>query len=265
MPTVLSRAPAATLSAVALWERVVAYSNRVGERILHGINRLIARASVLPEQPFYDPAGFPWVRDLEANWKVMRRELDDVLAYHSDLPNFQDISTDQASLTDDDRWKTYFFYGYGFKSEPNCARCPETTRLVEQIPGMETAMFSILSAGKHLPPHTGPYKGVLRYHLGLLIPEPEDQLGIRVGGEVAHWSEGESLVFDDTFEHSAWNDTDSTRVVLFLDVVREIRGPMKTFNQLVIKAIGYSPFIQDARRRHEAWERRFERMRGGGS
>src|SRR6476660_2246303 len=154
MPTVLSRASAATLSAVALWDRVVAFSNRVGERILHGINRLIARASVLPEQPFYDPADFPWVRDLEANWKVMRRELDDVLAYHSELPNFQDISTDQASLTDDDRWKTYFFYGYGFKSEPNCARCPETTRLVEQIPGMETAMFSILSAGKHLPPHT---------------------------------------------------------------------------------------------------------------
>jgi len=53
--------------------------------------------------------------------------------------------------------------------------------------------------------------------------------------------------------------------VLFLDVVREIRGPMKTFNQLVIKAIGYSPFIQDARRRHEAWERRFDRMRGTAS
>ena len=166
MTPVLSHASAATLPAVQLWDRVVLFSNRVGERILHAINRLIARASVLPEQPFYDPAGFPWVHDLEANWKVIRRELDDVLAYHSDLPNFQDISTDQASLTDDDRWKTYFFYGYGFKSEPNCARCPETTRLVESVPGMETAMFSILSAGKHLPPHTGPYKGVLRYHLG---------------------------------------------------------------------------------------------------
>ena len=203
-----------------LWDRFVAYSNLVGDRLLRAINRLIARASVLPEQPFYEPADFPWVHDLEANWKVIRRELDDVLAYHADLPNFQDISTDQASLTDDDRWKTYFFYGYGFKSEPNCRRCPETTRLVENVPGMETAMFSILSPGKHIPPHHGPYKGVLRYHLGLLIPEPEDQLGIRVGGQVAHWSEGESLVFDDTFEHSAWNDTDATRVVLFLDVVR---------------------------------------------
>jgi aspartyl/asparaginyl beta-hydroxylase (cupin superfamily) len=265
MSLVLSHALAATLSLVRLWDRFVTYSNLVGDRILRAINRLIARASVLPERPFYEPADFPWVHELEANWKVIRRELDDVLAYHADLPNFQDISTDQASLTDDDRWKTYFFYGYGFKSEPNCLRCPETTRLVERVPGMETAMFSILSPGKHIPPHHGPYKGVLRYHLGLLIPEPEDQLGISVGGQVAHWSEGESLVFDDTFEHAAWNDTESTRVVLFLDVVRDLRGPMKAFNQFMIKAIGYSPFIQDAKRRHEAWERRFDRMRAGGS
>jgi ornithine lipid ester-linked acyl 2-hydroxylase len=246
--------------AVRLRDRVVLLSNRAGEALLRVINRLIARASVLPEQPFYDPAGFPWVRDLEANWKVMRRELDEVLTYHQDLPNFQDISTDQAMLTDDDRWKTYFFYGYGFKSEPNCARCPETTRILERIPGMQTAMFSILSPRKHIPPHNSPYKGVLRYHLGLLVPEPEDQLGISVGGQVAEWREGESLVFDDTFEHFVWNDTDGTRVVLFLDVVRELRGPMRAFNSFMIKAIGFSPFIQDARRRHEAWERRFERL-----
>jgi beta-hydroxylase len=248
----------------APWDRVVTASNWVGDRILRVINRLIARASVLPEQPFYDPADFPWVRELEANWKLIRRELDDVLAYHDDLPNFQDISTDQLNLTDDDRWKTYFFYGYGFRSDANCERCPETTRLVERVPGMQTAMFSILSPGKHIPPHDGPYKGVLRYHLGLLVPEPEERVGIRVGGQAATWTEGESLVFDDTFVHEAWNDTDGTRVVLFLDVVRELRGPMKTVNALVIKAIGYSPFIQDARRRHEAWERRFERIRGGG-
>jgi beta-hydroxylase len=244
------------------WDQVVAASNWVGDRLLRVVNRLIARQSVLPEQPFYDPNDFPWVHELEANWKVIRRELDDVLAYHDALPNFQDISTDQLTLTDDDRWKTYFFYGYGFRSDANCRRCPETTRLVEAVPGMQTAMFSILAPGKHIPPHDGPYKGVLRYHLGLLVPEPEERVGIRVGGREAHWTEGESLVFDDTFEHSAWNDTDSTRVVLFLDVVRELREPMKTVNRLVIKLIGYSPFIQDARRRHEAWERRFDQIRG---
>ena len=124
-------------------------------------------------------------------------------------------------------------------------------------------MFSILAPGKHIPPHTGPYKGVLRYHLGLL--------SARARGSARHprrrprsrtGREGESLVFDDTYEHEAWNDTDETRVVLFLDVVRGPCGPMKTFNAVVIKAIGYSPFIQDAKRRHQAWEERFAREAG---
>jgi beta-hydroxylase len=239
------------------WDRTVEVSNQVGDRILKRVNRAIARQSLLPDQPFYDPANFAWVREVEDNWKSIRAELDDVLARRDALPNFQDISTDQYNLTDDDRWKTYFFWGYGFRSDANCSRCPQTTRLVEGIPGMQTAMFSILAPHKRIPPHDGPYKGVLRYHLGLLVPDAGERVGIKVGGQVAHWEEGRSLVFDDTFEHEAWNDSDETRVVLFVDVVRPLREPMKTFNALMIKAIGYSPFIQDAKRRHEAWERRF--------
>jgi beta-hydroxylase len=240
-----------------LWDRLVTASNTIGDRALRVVNRLIARASVLPDQPFYDAADFAWVAPIEADWKLVRAELETVLARRDELPNFQDISTDQYHLTDDDQWKTYFFYGYGFRSDANCARCPETTRLVEAIPGMTTAMFSIFGPGKHVPPHDGPYKGVLRYHLGLLVPDPADQVGIRVGGQVAHWHEGESLVFDDTYTHEAWNDTDGTRVVLFLDVIRELRGPMAAVNRGLIKVIGWSPFIQDAKRRHLAWERRF--------
>jgi aspartyl/asparaginyl beta-hydroxylase (cupin superfamily) len=244
------------------WDRFVLLSNQVGDRLLKLIDRLIARASLVPNQPFFDPVDFAWTAELEAGFPAIRAELDRVLERRDDLPNFQDISTDQYTLTDDDRWKTYFFYGYGFRSDPNCARCPETTRLVERIPGMQTAMFSILAPHKRIPPHDGPYKGVLRYHLGLLIPDAPDRVGISVGGEIAHWQEGKSLVFDDTFVHAAWNDTDETRVVLFVDFVRPLRQPVKALNQLVIKAIGFSPFIQDARRRHEDWERRFERLRG---
>ena len=208
-----------------------------------------------PLQPFYDPGDFPWVAPLEANWKAIRAELDRLLAHRDALPNFQDISTDQYNLTDDDKWKTYFFYGYGFRSDANCARCPATTRLIESIPGMETAMFSILAPGKRIPPHDGPYKGVLRYHLGLVVPEGPGPVGIRVGGQEATWAEGRSLVFDDTYEHEAWNDTDETRVVLFVDFVRPLREPMRTANAAMIKMIGWSPFIQDAKRRHREWER----------
>jgi beta-hydroxylase len=246
---------------VSLWDRAVALSNWVGDRILRVVNRLIARSSILPEQPFYDPAQFPWVHELEANWKVIRRELDDVLAYHDDLPNFQDISTDQLHLTDDDRWKTFFFYGYGFKAGKNVERCPRTAQLVESIPGMKTAMFSILSPHKHIPAHGGPYKGVLRYHLALKVPGPPGACRIRVGDEIREWEEGKSLGFDDVFEHEAWNDSDGTRVVLFVDFVRPLRPPASWLNEVMIKAIGISPFVLDARARHNDWEKRFERLR----
>ncbi|MBV8431841.1 MAG: aspartyl/asparaginyl beta-hydroxylase domain-containing protein, partial [Solirubrobacterales bacterium] len=189
-----------------------------GAAMLRGFERYVVRSSLVPTTPFLDPADFPWIAPLEAHWEDIRAELDRVLERRDDLPNFQDISTDQATITDDDRWKTFFLFGYGFRSDANCNRCPRTAQLLEAIPGMTTAMFSILSPGKHIGAHRGPYRGVLRYHLGLRIPSPASAAGISVGGEVRHWEEGKSLVFDDGYEHFAWNDTDGLRAVLFVDV-----------------------------------------------
>lgn len=242
-------------------ERSLQVVLEVGARLLRLLERLIIRSSLVPTTPFLPTEDFPWVRELEAGWDLIRKELDEVLVRHEELPNFQDISTDQATITDDDRWKTFFLYGYGFRADTNCARCPETARLVAAVPGMTTAFFSILSPHKHIGAHRGPYKGVLRYHLALKIPEPASACGIDVGGQVARWQEGRSLVFDDSYEHFAWNDTDDIRVVLFMDVIRPLRFPVSLLNRLVIKAIAFSPFIQDAKARHRAWEERFEARR----
>ena len=65
------------------------------------------------------------------------------------------------------------------------------------------------------------------------------------------------MIFDDTFNHEVWNDTDETRVVLFVDVLRPLPEPESTINRLIIKAIGFSPFVLDAKRNQEAWEKRF--------
>lgn len=246
-----------------VWERADEVVVNVGSRALSGVERLIARTSLVEDRPFLATSDLPWVGDLEAGWSAIRAELDQMLEWQADLPNFQDISADQATITDDDRWKTFILYGYGFRSEANCARCPETARLVARVPGMTTALFSILAPHKHIGEHRGPYKGVLRYHLGLRIPEPADSCGIRVGDEVAHWQEGKSLLFDDTYQHEAWNDTDGVRVVLFMDVVRPLRPPAKQLNQAVIKAIAWSPYVQNAKRKEEAWEQRFEQLRSG--
>jgi ornithine lipid ester-linked acyl 2-hydroxylase len=242
-------------------ERIVGASVLVGERILWRIEKLIGRGSLVGEATFFEADDFAWTRRIEHGWPQIRNELDRVLEDRELLPNFQDISIDQASITNDDKWKTYFLYGYGFRSQANCARCPETARLCAEIPGMKTAFFSILSAGKHIDAHRGPYKGVLRYHLGLMIPEPADGCGIRVGDDVRHWSEGGSLIFDDTYDHEAWNGTDDVRVVLFVDFVRPLRFPASLVNRLVLAAIAWSPFVGDAKRRQNDWEQRFESLK----
>ena len=242
--------------------RVLEVANQVGARLLHALERFVLRSSLVPTTPFLPVDTLDWIPALEAQWPVIRAELDEVLSYRDDLPNFQDISVDQASITNDDGWKTFFFFGYGFRSGANCSRCPRTAALLDGIPGLTTAFFSILSPHKKIGAHRGPWRGVLRYHLALKVPSPASAAGIAVGGEVAHWEEGRSLLFDDGYEHEAWNDTDGVRVVLFVDVLRPLRPPADQINRGLIWAIGRSPYIKDARDRHEAWEQRFAGLRG---
>jgi beta-hydroxylase len=229
-----------------------------GEMWVRKLEDHIAKKSLVPNTTFFDPDRFSWVESLEANWRTIRQELDAVLQQVDRLPNFQDISVDQLSITQDDRWKTYFFYAYGYKAQKNCDRCPETMRLIEQIPGMKTAFFSILLPHKHIPEHRGPYKGLLRYHLALKVPSVDRGCGIQVGNDIRYWQEGKSLIFDDTFPHKAWNDTDDIRVILFLDFVRPMQFPFSILNRIMIQLIAWSPYVQSGKANFLEWEGRLE-------
>ena len=235
----------------------------LGRRIIRGVDSLYARASIHGDHPFFHKDEFPWVPAIEGGWRDVRAELDALMPYTAEMPNFQDISKHQRKLSQDDGWKTFFFYAYGMRGKANCERCPKTDALLATIPGMKTAFFSILAPGKHLPPHRGPYKGVLRLHLALIVPEPTEKCGIRVADETRHWAEGEVMIFDDAFDHEAWNDTAETRVVLFVDMVRPMRFPASALNRLLIWAIAVSPFVLGARGNYLAWERRFEKVING--
>ncbi|RYG29937.1 MAG: aspartyl/asparaginyl beta-hydroxylase domain-containing protein, partial [Burkholderiales bacterium] len=47
----------------------------------------------------------------------------------------------------------------------------------------------------------------------------------RVGFEHRTWTEGELLIFDDTIEHTARNDSDQLRVILIFDVWNPLLAP----------------------------------------
>ena len=250
-----------TSNSKSLWERIVELTVQVGERVLAPIERWIGQRSLVGDATFFPLERFPWVAEVEQNWMVIRDEVLGLLEDREALPNFQEISKDQIGITDDDRWKTVFLYGYGFEARLGVELCPRTAALMREIPGMKTAMISILSPRKHILDHRGPYKGVLRYHLGLIVPKDAPSCRIRVGEDIRHWEEGKSLIFDDTFNHEVWNDTDETRVVLFVDVLRPLPEPESTINRAIVKAISYSPFVLDAKRNQQAWEKRFQERR----
>ena len=222
------------------------------------LERLVAKHSLVGDSVFFENEQFPWSKNLEADWIVIRKELDSVLERVDDLPNFQDISKRQYRIANDNRWKTYFFYAFGFKATKNCERCPETTKLLEQIPGLKVAFFSILAPGKHIPKHRGKLKTLIRYHLGLIVPQPKENCKIQIADEIRYWEEGKSLIFDDTFYHEVWNNTDGYRVVLFLDIARPLKFPLNVVSSLANKFITATPIVKDAKASHKAWENKFE-------
>src|SRR5258708_22607066 len=198
----------------SLWDRVVELTIKVGEAILAPVERFIGKRSLVGDATFFPLERFPWVESIERNWEVIREEAERLLEHQADLANFQDISKDQIEITDDDRWKTFFLYGYGFEARLGVEMCPRTAQLMREIPGMKTAMISILSPRKHILDHRGPYKGVLRYHLGLSVPEDAEACRIRVGDDYRHWGEGKSMICDATFTHHGWNVTPHDRLGL---------------------------------------------------
>jgi len=216
------------------------------------MERLYARSSLQAEREIYDNAEFPWVRELEQATPAIQRELAAVLAKREPIPPFQEISPEQGAITQDDRWRTYVLHAYGVRANRNCSLCPETAAAVARIPGMKTALFSILSGHKHIPPHRGPYKGLLRCHLGLSVPEPE-ACRIRVGTHFADWREGRALIFDDTCEHEVWNEGGTVRIVLFIDFLRPMRAPLDWVNRGILALMQRTPYGRQSMRRFSDW------------
>lgn len=225
--------------------------------IVSAAERLNLKYSKVGNPPIYDNATFPWAREIEREWHLIRAELDKVLVRKDDLPGFHEISSDVATISTDRGWKTFLLAAYGHKSEQNIATCPQTWRICQKIPGLLTVMFSILEPGKHLAPHRGPYNGVLRLHLGLIVPEPRSELGIRVENNLYRWEEGKAVIFDDAFEHEAWNKTSHTRVVLFVDFVKPLKMPARFLNWLLLKLAIFTPFIREGTENQKKWEQKF--------
>ena len=222
------------------------------------LNRLLARNSRVGDSEVFDPALFPWVVDLKSEWKSIRDEAERILVLREHIPAFQEISPDQYRISDTDEWKTFWYRGFGHRSAVFAKLCPRTAQSVDAIPEVETAFFSILAPGKHIVAHRGVSKGIVNCHLGLLIPHERERCRMRIGDERFHWEPGECRVFDDTFEHEVWNNTDEERVVLMLQFRRPLREPGRTLNRLFLAVLAMTPYITVAKSNQIASEQRLK-------
>ena len=198
---------------------------------------------------------FDWVPTLESATPAIRKELEGVLRRPEDIPAFHQLSPDQKKISKEDNWKTFALNVFGQPVADNCAQCPETARVIGAIPGVQNAFFSILAPQYHIPPHKGPTRALIRCHLALVVPEQSDQCWLRVDEERCHWREGEVLLFDDTYEHEVYNNTDEQRVVLFMDIDRPMDWLGSFVNGALLRLLKMSTYVKTPMRNLARWNR----------
>ena len=225
---------------------------RVGKHLRGLFDRLIAGSSLVSNDPVLDVRDFPWTQMLREHWETIRDEARSVALAGNAAPSLATISPDHRAIAEVDMWRSFFLWGYGFPIEENLARCPKTKAVIERIPGLNSAFFSILAPGTHIPDHRGVTKGLITCHLGLIVPRDGD-VRMRVDDRIVRWAQGETLIFDDTYQHEVWNETDGTRVVLLIQFERPLRQPGKWFADLFLGFVKRSAFVQEARENVAKW------------
>lgn len=165
---------------------------------------------------------FPQHIILEDNWLVIKDEIEEIIKKTSSLPKFHEVDDGQEYISANDgiSWNMLNIKTYGFWHKENIKLCPRTVELLKPFKNVSSIYFSILSPGKHIPPHNGPYKGIFRYQLAISVPKV-GKCQLFVDNKPYSWTEGKSVIFDDTFVHEVKNETKEKRIALLMDVRRD--------------------------------------------
>jgi aspartyl/asparaginyl beta-hydroxylase (cupin superfamily) len=238
------------------WRRQTVYN--LGEKTTRVVGGFFSRQGLVEDRPFMRNEDFPFLQMFSDNWEKIRDEVQVILQNREEIPAFQEVSPDQDKIAKGKNWRTFFLYGFGEQLKKNCAQAPFTTSLLQQVPKIEISWFSILSPGYHIPPHQGVSKGILRAHLGLIIPKDAESCRIRVDNEYRIWKPGQIFVLDDTYEHEVWNSTSDERVILIFDFDRPMKWPGRAFLRFLIRVMKFTAFYQEPKKNLANFEDRFE-------
>jgi aspartate beta-hydroxylase len=198
----------------------------------------IAGPPVLDAHAYFPPAA-----TFAGAWREIRDEAERVAAELGRVPRFHEIMREQGAISANDGrdWRMFVLKAYGVEFEANMAACPHLAAIVAATPGILSASISFMAPGKHIPLHRGPFRGVLRFYLGLSVPRRADgkpAAVLKIAGREHRVGDGEWLLWDDTYPHEAINESDAVRSVLLLDVWRrDMPVDMALFSRLLIAAV----------------------------
>ena len=196
-------------------------------------NAVMYGFSAVPNEPFIDMGRFPELAPLQENWRMIRDEAMKLFdeGHIRASATYNDLGFNSFFKTG---WKRFYVKWYDDPLPSARALCPRTVALVQSIPTINAAMFALLPPGSRLGAHRDPFAGSLRYHLGLVTPN-SDTGRIVVDGEPYFWRDGEPVMFDETFIHTAENRSDVARIILFCDVERPLRNRAITWLNHVVE------------------------------
>ncbi|RAZ89047.1 aspartyl/asparaginyl beta-hydroxylase domain-containing protein [Mesorhizobium hawassense] len=184
---------------------------------------------------------FPNAVKFAAAWQSIRDEA--LAAKLNKAPRFHDIMPEQADISANDGldWRMFVLKAYDMTVPKNLARMPVLSRLLTECPEVKSAAVSFLAPRKHIPAHRGPFRGIMRFHLGLVIPKQQDGRPatiMMINHEERRIADGECMLWDDTFEHEVMNNSDQPRVALLLDVWRpKMPLDMEILSRVIVRGV----------------------------
>jgi aspartyl/asparaginyl beta-hydroxylase (cupin superfamily) len=223
------------------------------ERLLGGVvgaNNAVVRRT---EAQFVNPrplVGVVWHEQLVRSWPDIRSEWDAFRTAGGRLPRIEDLLGEHQGNSE--VWAAGLLVAGGRPVGPHLARFPQTVRALGVVPGLRSALWSVLAPGAVLPEHRGPNAGVLRYHLGVVCPAGAT---LSVAGHEVRYVEATGILFDDTVAHSAVNPATTERVTLFCEIERPLGVPGRWLNAAVQRALGFDRRYRSAPERAVAWDR----------
>lgn len=192
--------------------------------------------------------GVVWHSRMVAAWPEIRAEWDRFEGEGRELPLIEQLIDEHQG--NDGEWRAGLLVSRGRGCEPMAGRFPATMRALSGVPGLRSALFSVLCPAAELPEHVGPNAGMLRYHLGVRCG---DDAALRIGATVVPYRDGEGVLFDDTEPHAAWNRSAAPRVTLFCELERPLPTVPALANRAVQALISMDPRYRGAPRRAREW------------